>query len=194
MTIVLWAFLFLRTKRRKCKFCIEDLRRFNNLSVISRLLIRRYPISEIQVARPGIEPQTPCYSSWALHVYDWMIICHEKLTCSRYLAIHLIASWQNMRCFTWIASLDRFLSDHTIDYPVADSQSLKLTPIYTLILLLKERTNNWVDFTRKVHIFILVCFKMSVYAPSNQKALGSAPAIHTYPIQVIFQIDQLPGQ
>ena len=46
-----------------------------------------------------------------------------------------------MRCFTWIASRDRFLSDHTIDYPVADSQSQKLTTIYTLIL--KERTNNW---------------------------------------------------
>ena len=35
---------------------------------------------------------------------------------------------------------------------------------------------------------------MSVYAPSNQKALGSTPAIHTYPIQVVLLIDQLPGQ
>ena len=48
------------------------------------------------------------------------------------------------------------------------------------------------SFTRKVHI--LVCFPMSVYAPFNQKAIGSTPAIHTYPIQVVFQIDQLPGQ
>ena len=63
-----------------------------------------------------------------------------------------------------------------------------------------ERTNNLdiyeccslVGFPRKV--YILVCFPMSVYAPFNQKAMGSTPAIHTYPIQVVFQIDQLPGQ
>ena len=35
---------------------------------------------------------------------------------------------------------------------------------------------------------------MSMYVPSYQKALGSTPAIHTYPIQVVFQIDQSPGQ
>ena len=30
--------------------------------------------------------------------------------------------------------------------------------------------------------------------PFDQKAMWSTPAIHTYPIQVVFQIDQLPGQ
>ena len=106
MTIVLRTFVFRRTKRSKCKLCIEDLRRFNNLSVISQLLIRRYTIFEIQVARPGIEPQPPCSAIQKLihstdaapnvnfgifkfciinsnSLYDWMIICHEKLTYSK---------------------------------------------------------------------------------------------------------------
>ena len=51
----------------------------------------------------------------------------------------------------------------------------------------------WLALLAK-YIIILVCFPMSVYAPFNQKAIGSTPAIHTYPIQVVFQIDQLPGQ
>ena len=45
----------------------EDLRRFNNLSVILLLGSRRCPISEIQVVRPGIEPRTPCSASQELN-------------------------------------------------------------------------------------------------------------------------------
>ena len=40
--------------------CIEDFRRFSGVSAISRLGSRRLPVSEIQVARPGIEPRTSC--------------------------------------------------------------------------------------------------------------------------------------
>ena len=36
--------------------CIEDLRRFSSISAISRLGNSRDNQSEIQVARPGIEP------------------------------------------------------------------------------------------------------------------------------------------
>ena len=36
--------------------CIDDLRRFSGISAISRLGSGRKPISEIQVARRGIEP------------------------------------------------------------------------------------------------------------------------------------------
>ena len=36
----------------------HGLRCFNNISVITRLEIRRYPISEIVVAGPGFEPRT----------------------------------------------------------------------------------------------------------------------------------------
>ena len=37
--------------------------RFNNLSVISQLRRERHPISEIEVARPGFKPRTPCSAS-----------------------------------------------------------------------------------------------------------------------------------
>ena len=47
--------------------CIEDLRRFSGISAISRLGSRRYPISEIQMARPGIEPRTSCSESQELN-------------------------------------------------------------------------------------------------------------------------------
>ena len=47
--------------------CIEDLRRFSGISVISRLGSRRKPISEIQVARRGIEPHNSCSASQELN-------------------------------------------------------------------------------------------------------------------------------
>ena len=40
--------------------------KFNNLSVILQLGSRRYPISEIQVARLGFEPKIPCFESQEL--------------------------------------------------------------------------------------------------------------------------------
>ena len=46
--------------------CIENLRRFSGSSAISRLGSRRWPISEIQVARRGIEPRTFCSASQEL--------------------------------------------------------------------------------------------------------------------------------
>ena len=49
--------------------CFEDLRRLNDLSAISRLGSRRLPISEIVVARPGIEPRTSCSTSQELSHY-----------------------------------------------------------------------------------------------------------------------------
>ena len=47
--------------------CIEDLRRIIDMSAISQLGSRRWPISEIQVARPGIEPWTSCSASQELN-------------------------------------------------------------------------------------------------------------------------------
>ena len=47
--------------------CIEDLRRFSGISAIPRLGSRRYPISEFQVARRGIEPWTSCSESQELY-------------------------------------------------------------------------------------------------------------------------------
>ena len=47
--------------------CIEDLRHFSGISAISRLGSRR--ISEIQMARPGIEPRTSCSASQELNHY-----------------------------------------------------------------------------------------------------------------------------
>ena len=47
--------------------CIEDLRRFSGISAISRLGSSRYPISEIQVARRGIEPLTSCSADQELN-------------------------------------------------------------------------------------------------------------------------------
>ena len=57
---------FLSSQGRSCSrnilvifCCFEDIRRFNNLSVISQLGSRKYPISSIQVVRPGLEPRAP---------------------------------------------------------------------------------------------------------------------------------------
>ena len=49
--------------------CFEDLRRFSNISAISRLGSRRLPISEIVAARQGIEPHTSCSASQELNHY-----------------------------------------------------------------------------------------------------------------------------
>ena len=46
--------------------CIEDLRRFSGISAILQLGSRRKPISEIQVAKRGIEPRTSCSASQEL--------------------------------------------------------------------------------------------------------------------------------
>ena len=48
--------------------CFEDLRRFSDLSAISRLGAGDNQ-SEIVVARPGIEPQTSCSASQELNHY-----------------------------------------------------------------------------------------------------------------------------
>ena len=48
--------------------CNEDLRCSNNLSVISRLGSRIYPISKIQVTRPGIESWVLCSENPALQI------------------------------------------------------------------------------------------------------------------------------
>ena len=47
--------------------CFEDLLCFCDISAISRLWNRRYPISEIVVARPGMEPQTSSASKELNH-------------------------------------------------------------------------------------------------------------------------------
>ena len=49
--------------------CLEDLSRFNHLSVISQYGSRRYICinTEIQVERMGFEPQTSCSASQELH-------------------------------------------------------------------------------------------------------------------------------
>ena len=58
------------TKYIGCMFgCFEDLRRSSDLSAISWLGSRRKPISEILVARPGIERRTPCPASQELNHY-----------------------------------------------------------------------------------------------------------------------------
>ena len=60
--------------------CIEDLRRFSGISVISRLShigSRRFPISEIQVARPGIKPRTSCSASQELNHYTTAAPSHD---------------------------------------------------------------------------------------------------------------------
>ena len=49
-----------------CCCFFEDLRRFSDLSDILRLGSRRWPISEIVAARPGIEPRTSCSASKSL--------------------------------------------------------------------------------------------------------------------------------
>ena len=49
--------------------CFEDLRRFSNISAISRLGSRRKPISEIEAVRAGIEPHTSCSASKELNHY-----------------------------------------------------------------------------------------------------------------------------
>ena len=47
----------------------EDLCHFSDLSAISRLGSRRWPISEIVAERPGIEPRTSCSASQELNHY-----------------------------------------------------------------------------------------------------------------------------
>ena len=90
-----------------------------------------------------------------------------------------------MHYFTWIASHDHFghfhrLSSGRFTVSITDSD------IYTFILLnFKSARVRKGTYTST----ILVCFPMSIYVPSNQKVLGSTPAIHTFPIQVVF----LPG-
>ena len=49
--------------------CFEDLRHFSYLSAISRLGSKRWPISEIVMVRPGIEPRTSCSASQQLKHY-----------------------------------------------------------------------------------------------------------------------------
>ena len=46
--------------------CFEDLRCFNNFSVILRLGSNRNPISKFEVARPGFKPRTTCSTSQEL--------------------------------------------------------------------------------------------------------------------------------
>ena len=48
------------TGKKKGRGCFEDLRRFNIISVISRLGSWRYLISEIVAARSRFEIRTPC--------------------------------------------------------------------------------------------------------------------------------------
>ena len=50
-------------------FYFEDLRRFSEISVISRLESRRQPISEIVTARPGIESQTFSSTNQELNIF-----------------------------------------------------------------------------------------------------------------------------
>ena len=45
----------------------EDLHHLNSISVISQLGSRKYPISEIEVARPGVEPATPVSANQELN-------------------------------------------------------------------------------------------------------------------------------
>ena len=65
-------------KIRSLVGCFEDIRRLSSISVISRLGSRRKPISEIVVARSGIEPRASCSASQELNHYTTASPCHDS--------------------------------------------------------------------------------------------------------------------
>ena len=96
----------------------------------------------------------------ALQLYHIFLICVNILW--------KITSWSRVSflflpCILIYALLDRFLSDHTIDYPVADSHPLKhaFFPSASILLEKIHTSFSLVGFTRHVHV--LVCFSMTVY-------------------------------
>ena len=96
----------------------------------------------------------------ALQLYHIFLICVNILW--------KITSWSRVSflflpCILIYALLDRFLSDHTIDYPVADSHPLKHAFFPSASILLEKIHTSFflVGFTRHVHV--LVCFSMTVH-------------------------------
>ena len=67
-TVIKWYMLLClcKIKPTDSAGCVGLLWGFSNISVISRLTSWRYPISEIEVTRPGFEPWIPCSASQEL--------------------------------------------------------------------------------------------------------------------------------
>ena len=75
----------------------EELRRYNNLSVISRLGNRKYPISEIQVARPEFKPESLPPSQELVHTKERYWKCHGDAIVARYLLSEIVIYIENCR-------------------------------------------------------------------------------------------------
>ena len=96
----------------------------------------------------------------ALQLYHIFLICVNilwKITSWSRVSFHFLP------CILIYALLDRFLSDHTIGYPVADSHPLKHAFFPSVSILLEKIHTSFslVGFTRHVHV--LVCFSVTVY-------------------------------
>ena len=77
--------------------CLDDLRRFSGISAISRLGSRRWPISEIVVARPAIEPRTSWSAGQELNHYTTAAPCNMTPNAYDYIAywMDLNANFRN---------------------------------------------------------------------------------------------------